>query len=253
MANRPHLVIFDAMNLIRRHYAVHQGQADAILRLQQQTSKQMLDLLDQLKATHVVTVFDGEEPGWRHQLWPAYKSSRSPLPEELAQQLATIQAHWADELGIDSVLPSDDEADDLVATLATKASHHGASVTIISTDQGFYQCLSAQVAQYDVFGRQFLTPEHYLKKFSISAEMWPSYKALVGDSSSDIPGLAGFGPKTAKEFISHQFSEQALAPAKLVTWQQHQEEFLLFRKLMTLDCDRLLGFKLSDLRWTPCP
>ena len=252
MTATAHLVIFDAMNLIRRHYAVHQGQADAIERLKQQTSKQIQDILSQQQATHAVAVFDGDEPGWRHQLWPAYKSSRSPLPNQLAQHLDAIQAHWF-ELGIDSVLPEDDEADDVIATLANKARSHQVKVTIISTDQGFYQLLNGSIRQYDVFARQFLSPDHYRQKFSIQAEQWPSYKALIGDSSSDIPGVSGFGPKTAQEFISHQLDEQILPPAKLKAWQQQKNEFVLFRKLMTLDCERLLAFKLSDLRWCQCP
>lgn len=252
MAPPAHLVLFDAMNLIRRHYAVHQGQADAIERLKQQTCRQMLEILSQQQASHAVAVFDGDEPGWRHQFWPPYKSSRNPLPEELAAQLEAIQDEWL-MIGVDSVVPKDDEADDVIATLAHKASQHQVAVTIVSTDQGFYQLLNEKISQYDAFGRQFLTQEHYLNKFAIQAAQWPTYKALIGDSSSDIPGITGFGPKTAKEFIYHQLDEQILPPAKLKAWQQQKEEFELFRTLMTLECERLLDFKLSDLRWTECP
>lgn len=251
MSPSAHLVIFDAMNLIRRIYAVHQGQPQAIEKVKQQTTSQMLGLLEQLKATHTVAVFDGLEPGWRHQLWPSYKSSRPPLPEELSASLDGIQQHWQEQ-GVDSVLPAQDEADDVIATLATKAASHQVRVTIVSTDQGFYQLLTPFIQQYDSFNRRFLTPEHYQTKFKISAGDWPCYKALTGESSSDIPGVTGFGPKTAQEFISHHFEEKILSPSKITAWKEQHNDFKLFCQLMTLACDRPLGFKLSDIRWIPC-
>ncbi|MCM2679106.1 flap endonuclease Xni [Echinimonas agarilytica] len=242
-----HLVVFDAMNLIRRIYAVHENQGDAIERVQSQTERMMFTILNQLSATHTVAVFDGDTPGWRHQLWPQYKVSRSPLPEQLSSNLALIQDTWW-AAGIDSVLPDNDEADDVIATLAVKSEAHGVAVTIVSTDQGFCQILSDNVHQYDGFNKKFLSRDNYLQKFGINTQCWTQYKALTGESGSDIPGISGFGPKTAKDFVNSQFDESTLAPAKLKSWQEEKENFQLFEQLMTLECHRLLDFKLSALR-----
>ena len=252
MGGLPHLVIFDAMNMVRRIYAVHQGQRDASERLFQQSGKLMLDILHRQDASHAVAIFDGDEPGWRHELWPVYKVSRSPLPTELASQLDALQEHWL-SLGIDSVLPIDDEADDVIATLACKCEQHGVKVTIVSTDQGFYPLLCPEIHQYDAFAKQDLTPLHYQDKFGISGQQWPVYKALIGDSSSDIPGLSGFGAKTAQAFIQANMNALTLPPAKRKIWLEQQEQFALFKQLMTLECQCELGFKLSDIRWNSCP
>ena len=131
MGGVPHLVIFDAMNMVRRSYAVHQGQRDASERLFQQSGKLMLDILHRQDASHAVAIFDGDEPGWRHELWPVYKVSRSPLPTELASQLDALQEHWL-SLGIDSVLPIDDEADDVETVfLISKPEFSHISSTIV--------------------------------------------------------------------------------------------------------------------------
>ncbi|MBD1389726.1 flap endonuclease Xni [Neiella sp. HB171785] len=244
----PNLVIFDAMNVLRRIYAAIEHTHDSIERLQQQSWHKMAQCLDAYQASHAVAVFDGEQPGWRHQLWPAYKAGRKPLPAELAQGLDSIQQYWWQQ-GVDSVLPSHDEADDVIATLTVKAAEHGVNVIIISTDQGFCQLLGPSIQQYDCFTRQPLTIAHYQQKFSISPQQWPQYKALTGESSSDIPGISGFGPATARAFIEQNYDVSTLPPAKQQSWQQEHELVAIFQQLMTLNTERELGFKLSDLRY----
>ncbi|GGA78943.1 Flap endonuclease Xni [Neiella marina] len=244
----PTLVIFDAMNLLRRIYAAIEHTQDSIERLQQQSWQKMSQCLERHQATHSVAVFDGDQPGWRHQLWPAYKASRKPLPIELADGLDLIQQHWWQQ-GVDSVLPTHDEADDVIATLAVKASGHGVKVVIVSTDQGFCQLLNQSIEQYDCFARQPLSIEHYQHKFAIALQQWPQFKALTGESSSDIPGISGFGPTTAKRFIEQKYDVSTLPPAKQQSWQQEQELVAIFQQLMTLNTERELGFKMSDLRY----
>ncbi|MBW8191848.1 flap endonuclease Xni [Neiella marina] len=246
----PVLVLIDAMNLLRRTYAAIEHTDDAIERLKIQSLKQLHRLLQQQHASHAVAVFDGLQPGWRHQLWPSYKASRKPLPATLADGLDEVQEYWL-QAGIDSVLPQSDEADDVIATLAVKATKHQVMVHIVSTDQGFYQLLNEHIHQYDCFAKQWLTPEHYQQKFGIHQQQWPKYKALTGESSSDIPGISGFGPATAKAFILNDDDPTTLAPAKQKSWQQEQHLVAIFQQLVTLNTECELGFKLSDLRYTP--
>ena len=253
MTSHPmHLVIFDAMNLLRRTHAAVAGSSDLKERLQHQSLRTILRTLEQLNATHSVAIFDGDQPGWRYQIWPRYKSNRNPLPEELADLLEPLQEIWWQQ-GIDSVLPENDEADDVIATLACKSAARKIKVTIVSTDQGFFQLLNPNIHQYNCFDQAYYAIDKYEQKFGVRQEDYIIYKAMIGESSSDIPGLKGFGPTTAKDLINHQLDESRLPPAKLKVWQQQQNLLATFKKLVTLDTDRSLNFKLSDIRWKKCP
>ena len=86
-------------------------------------------ILSEVNPSHVVAVFDGDSPSWRHQLYPAYKAGRSPMPPELANGMEQLQdSLW--QCGVDSLLSEGDEADDLVATLRA-----GATAGLLSAAQ----------------------------------------------------------------------------------------------------------------------
>ncbi len=135
-----HLVIIDALNLIRR---VHSAQPDPsdITRTINTTTRTLNRIISESQPTHIIAVFDHQlqDRGWRAQVLPNYKQNRKPMPEPLLEGLDKIQQAWWD-LGIDSLLSDGDEADDLVATLAMKVANHGEQVTIVSTDKAIANC-----------------------------------------------------------------------------------------------------------------
>lgn len=250
-----HLVIIDALNLIRR---VHSAQPDPtdIDRTINTTTRTLSRIINESEPTHIIAVFDHhlQNRGWRADLLPSYKEGRKPMPEPLHQGLDAIQQAWW-ELGIDSLLSDGDEADDLVATLACKVANHNEKATIISTDKGYCQLLSPTLQIRDYFQHRWLDAPFVENEFGVKPYQLADYWGLTGVSSSQVPGVAGIGPKAAKEILT-QFSdiEQAyasedLAPKYRKKLDQQIEMARICKQISTLKTDIELGFNLQDIRY----
>lgn len=250
-----HLVIIDALNLIRR---VHSAQPDPtdIARTITTTSRTLQRILNEAQPTHIIAVFDHhlQERGWRAEILPEYKQNRKPMPEPLLNGLEAIQDAWW-KMGIDSLLSEGDEADDLVATLAIKVAEHHEKVTIISTDKGYCQLLSPTLQIRDYFQHRWLDEPFIAKEFGVKPYQLADYWGLTGISSSQVPGVAGIGPKAAKEILT-QFNdiEQAYASDELAAkyrkkLDQHIDSARRCKQIAALKTDIELGFNLQDLRF----
>ena len=260
-----HLILIDALNLIRRIYAV---QARPFLlnnelaeNTQQQVLSNTLDACHQAlqkimvihSPTHALAVFDSESPCWRYDIYPDYKKGRKKMPEYLQHKLMDIQDSFM-TLGVDSLVPDQDEADDIIATLATKVALRGQQVTIISTDKGFLSMLSPQIQVYDYFNRRYLTEEYVQEKFQVKPYQLLDLWTLTGDTTNKIPGVAGIGQVTAADLLTTYSSLAAIlnsddlkaSIAKKIT--ESIENMELSRKLLTLKTDIPLGFNLKDIR-----
>ena len=250
-----HLVVIDALNLIRRVHAAQPGEPDI-----QNTARVCCQTLRKIiissSPTHIVAVFDhhGEDRGWRAELLPGYKEGRKPMPPELLEGLDTVQDAFM-AMGVDSLLSDGDEADDLVATLALKVADRGQQVTIISTDKGYCQLLRPTLRIRDYFQQRWLDSPFIEKEFGVRPEQLPDYWGLAGISSSKIPGIAGIGPKAAAELLSlYPDLETVLAaddlPAK---WQKkidgNHDTALASKKVSQLQTNLQLGFNLQDIRY----
>lgn len=251
-----HLVIIDALNLIRR---VHSAQPDPndIARTIATTSRTLNKIISESQPSHMIAVFDHhlQERGWRAELLPEYKQNRKPMPEPLVEGLEAIQDAWW-KLGIDSLLSDGDEADDLVATLAMKVANHGEKVTIISTDKGYCQLLSPTLQIRDYFQHRWLDQPFIEKEFGVKPSQLSDYWGLTGVSSSQVPGVPGIGPKAAKEILT-QYStiEAAYTSGDLVTkyrnkLDQHIDSARRCKQIAALKTDIALGFNLQDIRFT---
>ncbi|MCZ4374189.1 flap endonuclease Xni [Vibrio diazotrophicus] len=250
-----HLVIIDALNLIRR---VHSAQPDPndIERTINTTSRTLARIISESEPTHIIAVFDHhlQDRGWRAELLPSYKEGRKPMPEPLQQGLDRIQQAWW-ELGIDSLLSEGDEADDLVATLACKVASHNEKVTIISTDKGYCQLLSPTLQIRDYFQHRWLDAPFIEKEFGVKPSQLADYWGLTGISSSQVPGVAGIGPKAAKEIltqfasIEEAFANSELAPKYRKKIDEHIEMARICKQISTLKTDIELGFNLQDIRF----
>lgn len=248
-----HLLIIDALNLIRRIHAV-QG-SNCLLGCLSATKQ----LLHHSQPTHVVAVFDHplRKKGWRHQLYPDYKAGRNAMPEDLALQLPSIEKAFA-ELGITSWTSPEDEADDLAATLAIKMRQAGHQVTLVSTDKGYCQLLSAQIQIRDYFQKRWLDVAFIEKEYGVQASQLADYWGLCGISSSKIPGVPGIGPKSAQTLITRFGSlEQVYQQLEEIptTWQTKlkagQDNAFISRQLAQLRTDLTLSGNLRQLRYRP--
>ncbi len=251
-----HIVIIDALNLIRR---VHSAQPDPndIKRTAEICSRTLQKIITHSSPTHIVAVFDhlNDDKGWRADLLPEYKQGRKPMPAPLKQGLDHIQEAFMN-LGVDSLLSKDDEADDIIATLATKGAKHQAKSTIVSTDKGYCQLLAPNINIRDYFQERWLDSLFIEKEFGVLPEQLTDYWALTGISSSNISGVVGIGAKSARQLIEqfgsieHIFSAlEDIAPK----WQKkligNKPLALQCKQVVTLKTDIDLGFNLQDIRY----
>ena len=266
-----HLVLIDALNLIRRIYAVQerpfiQNKMQLSDELAKKTQKQVLfntqnactNALDKIlknqHASHALAVFDSQQPCWRYKLYPNYKKGRKKMSSHLADDLPTIQDAFL-QLGVDSLVSEEDEADDLIATLATKMALHGQHVTIVSTDKGFLSLLSPTVHVYDYFNRRYLDEQHVKDKFDIKPTQLIDLWTLTGDTTNKIPGVGGIGQITAASLLNEYGSlsgilnSTELKPTIKEKLNNSAEQIVLSRKLLTLKQNIPLGFNLKDIRF----
>ena len=261
---RPHLLIIDALNLIRRLHAVQAQQAltpaQALVATRANLINTCRKLLANSEPTHVIAVFDGEVHSWRKEVYPAYKEGRTPMPPELREGLATLQdAFW--ECGVDALLSETDEADDLIATLACGIASHGHQATIISTDKGFCQLICQQIRVRDYFNKRWLDAAFVQQQYGVAPAQLVDFWALTGISGSNIKGVPGIGPKTATQLLQQYGNLAAMLEAclqedaakPLLKLRQHQDEALLAQRLVRLQRDIPLGFNLRDIRYPPQP
>lgn len=270
-----HLILIDALNLIRRVYAVQERPFIQIKQhddeLSASTLKQVLfntqktcvnalaKIVDQHQPTHALAVFDSQQPCWRYQLFEGYKKGRKKMPEHLAEKLTDIQDAFMEQ-GVDSLTSEEDEADDLIATLAVKMALHGQKVTIISTDKGFLPLLSPNIHLYDYFNRRYLDEEHVRSKFNVKSSQLIDFWTLTGDNTNKIEGVSGIGQVNAAKLLNEYGSLKAVINATDIKKSlsekltQSIEQMDLARKLLTLKQDIPLGFNLKDIRLTtPSP
>ncbi|MCL9773274.1 flap endonuclease Xni [Vibrio methylphosphonaticus] len=250
-----HLVIIDALNLLRRVHAVQPDPED-IDRTILTTTRTLKRIIKESEPTHIIAVFDhhDQDRGWRAEILPEYKQNRKPMPEQLYLGLEKVQDAWW-QLGIDSLLSEGDEADDLVATLAVKVASHGEKVTIISTDKGYCQLLSPTLQIRDYFQHRWLDAPFIEAEFGVKPAQLADYWGLTGVSSSQVSGVPGVGPKAAKEILTQYDSIEAAflgeeLPKKYrKKLDEHIDIARKCKQISSLKTDIELGFNLQDIRF----
>lgn len=167
--------------------------------------------LDNINPTHAVCCFDLKGPTFRHKQFPEYKGTRHPMPEELAQQVP--YAHeLAEAMGYNVVTLPGYEADDLLGTIAIKASQEGIHAYIVSGDRDLLQVITDGITVVNVRNKEdvYYTPSLFLDEKKVTPREYIDVKALMGDSSDNIPGAAGIGEKTAFSLIEEFHSIENL-------------------------------------------
>lgn len=265
------VLLLDALNLIRRLYAVQERpylpladdiaettRQQIISNTRQALSQTLQRLRHEFMPTHALLVFDGGQSQWRQQLCPLYKANRKPMPAILAAALNVLQDD-AMALGIPCFKQAEYEADDVIATIAIKVRLHQQEVIIVSTDKGYLPLLPQGVTIYDAFARQFYDEQSVLEKFGINPEQLVSWWSLVGDSTNNIPGVSGIGPKTALELMQlggslNQALQHPDCPKKLKQKiLEHKADILLYTQVLALQSNLELGLNLQDIRLVERP
>ncbi|HNW44887.1 MAG TPA: DNA polymerase [Elusimicrobiales bacterium] len=207
----------------------------------------LLKLLRERKPDYVAVCFDSKGGTFRDELYPEYKANRSATEPGLLGQLNTAR-DLAAALGLKGVYLKGFEADDIIATLARRAAAAGLEAVIVSGDKDAAQLVGEKVKMWDGSSPDFSGPEAVLKKYGVPPALLPDYFALTGDSSDNVPGVAGVGPKSAAHLVQaygplEKILAAAMDPAltasdkALAKVAKDMENARLSRRLVTLESD----------------
>jgi 5'-3' exonuclease len=215
--------------------------------------------------THVAVAFDNPIRSFRNDLWPGYKTDAG-VPSELLAQFDAAEAATR-ALGVTVWSMREFEADDALATGAVRFRDAVDQVRILTPDKDLGQSLSGRrVVQVDRMRNREIDEESLLARRGIRPESVPDYLALVGDDADGIPGIAGFGAKTASALLArHRHLEDIpreparwpasirSAPTLAGVLEAGRGAALLYRRLATLVTDVPLAESFDDLRWKGIP
>ena len=221
-------------------------------------SRVLLRILREERPRYFAFVQDGKGPNFRHKIFPLYKANRDATPEDLVRQLDPI-LRMVRALGLRLEVSQGCEADDCIASLAARfAAEH--PVIIVSGDKDLKQCLGPNVYMWDPASKEekLVSEADFTAESGVTPAQWPDVQALIGDTSDNIPGVPGIGPKTARQIFSICPSLEdirdhfVLLPPKMqAKLQAHLENMFTWRELTTLRRDFCPGVTLEDLRVRP--
>lgn len=204
----------------------------------------IMKLLKEKKPEYIVFCYDRKEPSFRKDLDVNYKANRTEMPDDLQVQMPYIK-QVAGLFGIADLEVPGFEADDIIGTIATMAERQGFESYIVSGDKDFCQLVSDDTFVYDTMKEVLTTPGLVLEKYGVTTQQFRDYLAITGDTSDNIPGVKGIGPKGAQALIQ-EFNtlenvyanidkvKSASVKEKLI---QSKENAFLSQKLVTIVTD----------------
>ncbi len=221
----------------------------------------VINMIRRLLADHspdyVGIVFDAKGKTFRHEIYPQYKATRPPMPDELRQQVPVLQ-ELIRAMGLPLLIIEGVEADDVIATLATQAAAEGMETIVSTGDKDLAQIVNDHVSLVDTMRNAIYDRGAVEQKYGVPPERIVEYLALIGDASDNVPGVAKVGPKTAQKWLSEYGSLDNLV--------QHADEIggkiganlrdgldrlALSRRLVTVRRDVALDVLADDLRVKP--
>ncbi|MCC6931955.1 MAG: DNA polymerase I [Deltaproteobacteria bacterium] len=231
-------------------------------------ARMVLKLLSSIKGEnkYIAVAFDTGQPTFRHKMYEDYKANRKESPDELIEQMPYFRK-IVEALGICSLEEPGYEADDLIGTWTKKLEEQGANVIVVSGDKDLCQLVSDKVTMYDAMREINYDRDGVKQKFGVWPEQIIDYLSLIGDSSDNVPGIKGIGPKTAVQLLeAYPTLEElitnidAVREIKGLRGARGVEDKLcenignipLSKKLVTLDLDAPLGRyqgQIEELAW----
>lgn len=219
-----------------------------------------LSLLREPGVTHLAVATDSQIRSFRNELFPGYKTEEGMPPELLAQFPLAERALRT--LGVVVWGMFEYEADDAIATGAARFKDRVERVVILSPDKDLAQCVDDRVVQFDRRKREFTDEVGVRAKFGVPPSAIPDYLALVGDTADAVPGLPGWGARSAADVLAcygtleaipayeHRWAVQPRGAKRLAeTLRDRRAEALLYKQLTTLRTDVPLAEDLDDLEW----
>ncbi|MCI7813109.1 MAG: DNA polymerase I [Lachnospiraceae bacterium] len=221
----------------------------------------MFKILDEEQPQYMAIAFDLKAPTFRHKLYEGYKGTRKGMPPELAEQMPILK-ELLRAMNICTVEKEGYEADDLLGTMAKKMAQEGMDVSLISGDRDLLQIASDQIKiRIPKTKRTGTEIEDYYEKdvletYHVTPAQIIELKALMGDSSDNIPGIPGVGEKTATKIIMEYGTiENAYAHVEEIkpnkakeSLREHYDLAQLSKKLATINTDSPLELTQDQIR-----
>jgi DNA polymerase-1 len=205
--------------------------------------------------THFAVIFDYSSKTFRNELYPDYKANRVVPPEDLRPQFSLVREATR-AFNLACIELEGFEADDLIATYARQAREAGGDVTIVSSDKDLMQLVGDKVILYDTMKDKRVGVAEVIEKWGVAPEKMIDLQALTGDSTDNVPGVPGIGPKTAAQLLAEYGDlDTLLARAGEIRQEKRRENIQanvelvrLSRQLVTLKDDVDKAPPLDDLR-----
>jgi DNA polymerase-1 len=223
---------------------------------------QLIKIFEDHKPDYIAVAFDSQEKTFRHDKYENYKSSRAKMPDDMFPQLDRIK-QLIEVMNIPLYIIPKYEADDIIGTAACEAEKQELETFIITPDKDFNQLITDKVKVIKPGGKVsdeiiVYDTAKVKEEFGFEPKQMVDYLALIGDSSDDIPGVAGVGPKTAIPLIQKYGSIENLyehideidKPAlknKLIT---NKDNAFISKDLATIHCEVPLEFNFEDAKFT---
>ncbi len=218
----------------------------------------LLSIIEKGEPTHIAVVFDTPEPTHRHHKYEEYKAQREAMPEDLSQALPYV-FRLCEAFNIPVLREPGWEADDVIGTLAKQAEAEGFATYMVTPDKDYAQLVSERSFMYkpgrggdeaEVLGVPEILAQWQVEQIAQVIDVL----GLMGDASDNVPGVPGIGPKTAQKLIAEYGSIEKLLDhtdqlkgKQKQNVEQHREQALLSKELVTIDCNVPLDVGLADL------
>ena len=218
-------------------------------------------MLEEEQPEYLAVAFDLPSATFRHELYPDYKGNRGPSPDEFREQVPVVKEILR-EMQIPVVTAEGFEADDVLGTLSRQAAERGITTAIVSGDRDLLQ-ISGPATEIIIpktrggeTTYERYRPDDVKAAFGVTPEGFIELKALMGDSSDNVPGLPGVGPKTAQKILEQfgsireaRLHADEIKPKKAMeAMRDHGDELDLSLRLVTIRTDAPVTFDEKEFR-----
>jgi len=217
-------------------------------------TRMLLKLIEERTPDYIGMFFDAKGPTFRHELYAEYKANRPPMPEDMAVQIAPIKT-VTEAFRIPVFEMAGYEADDLIGTMARRAEAAGFEVVMVTGDKDFVQLLTDRISIWDPMKDKTIAADEVTEANGVTPCQMIDVMGLSGDTSDNIPGVPGIGPKTALKLIkSYNTIEGVYDHIDDIKGKQRsnllefKDQAFLSRNLVTIRTDAPLPFVPEALR-----
>ena len=217
----------------------------------------MFKILEEEQCDHLAVAFDLKEPTFRHKMYGDYKGTRKPMPEELREQVPLMK-EVLQAMDIPILTLAGYEADDILGTVAKRMAARGVEVSVVSGDRDLLQLADERIKIRIPKTSRGATevhdyyPEDVKREYQVTPAEFIDVKALMGDSSDNIPGVPSIGEKTATAIIAaygsieNAYLEEIRPPRAKKALEEHYDMAQMSKELATICIDAPVDFSYED-------